>query len=189
MMSDAEAERVTMHLVWEKSFHTTCPRDLAFAYLADLERHPEWSTALARMEKISDGDARGIGKKYLTWERHDFAPEGSFKRRLADAVTRTRCEVRELDPGHRMVLVAKPVPSFGGSAILTFELTDSEHGTQVRQHIVEHYPRPVALIMRTFMNITEEGIVTSFDSTNDRLKLAIDQQGKDEDARTTATDS
>ena len=177
-----------MHLVWEKSFHTTCPRDLAYEYLVDLERHPEWSTALARMEKVADGDERGIGKSYLTWEKHDFAPEGSFKRRLADAVTKTRCVIRELDPGHRMVLVARPVPSFGGSAILTFELADAENGTHVRQHIVERYPRPVALIMRTFMNITEDGIVTSFDTTNDRLKLALDKQVEDDNARSEAPD-
>ena len=178
-----------MHLQWEKSFHTTCPRDMAFAYLADLERHPEWSTALARMEKVADGDERGIGKTYLTWERHDFAPEGSFKRRLADALTKTRCEVRDLDPGRRMVLAARPVPSFGGSAVLTFELGDPDHATHIRQQVVEHYPRPVALIMRTFMDITEDGIVRSLSTTVDRLKVALDEQAGHEEAASPAAGS
>lgn len=165
-----------MNLTWEKSVQTRCPRETVYAYLADFDRHREWATSLDRMEKIADGDANGIGRRYMTYEKLDFA-EGSWKRRLpGTSSARTTCEIRELVPGERIVWHARPVPGLLGKADLLFELRDVEGGTLVTQRVVENYPRPIAFIMRSVMNVTEDGIRNQLDRTLDALCAALDRQ-------------
>lgn len=165
-----------MHLDWEKTVRTTCPREQVYAYLADFSRHPEWATTLERMEKVADGDATGVGARYMTHERVEFPSERAWKNWFARVTpTRTRCEVRELVPGQRIVWYAQPVPSFGGSAELCVDLQDLDGGgTLVSQRVTENYPRPVAFVMRTTMNVTEEGIRQQLDRTLDALCEKLD---------------
>lgn len=165
-----------VNLIWEKSIQTRCPRDAAYAYLADFDRHRECSTSLDRMERIADGEANGIGRRYMTYEKLDFA-DGSWKRRLpGTSAARTTCEIRELVPATRIAWHARPVPGFLGQAGLLFEFEDVDGGTLVRQRVVERYPRPIAFVMKSVMNVTEEGIRDQMDRTLEGLRLVLDQQ-------------
>lgn len=166
-----------MNLTWEKSVQTCCPRETVYAYLADFDRHREWATSLARMEKIADGDEHGIGRRYMTYEKLEFADEGSWKKRLpGTSSTRTTCEIRELVPGKRIAWHARPVPGFLGRADLVFEFEDVEGGTLVKQRVVELYPRPVAFVMKTVFSVTEDGIRDQLDRTLEGLKVVLDAQ-------------
>lgn len=166
-----------MHIQWEKSVQTRCPRAQVYAYLSDFDRHREWSRTLERMERIADGDADGIGARYMTHERLEFAPTTGWKRHLnVKKTARTQCEVRALTPGERIVWHARPVPSLGGRADLTFEFQDLDGGgTLIRQHVTEYYPRPVAFVLRAGFNITEVGIRQQLDRTLDILCARLDE--------------
>ena len=166
-----------MNIHWEKTVQTSCPREQVYAYLSDFSRHREWSRTLERMQRIAEGDANGIGARYLTHERLEFGPTSGWKRHLNVMKTaRTQCEVRDLQPGERIEWHARPVPSLGGWANLTLDFQDLDGGgTLIRQQVTEHYPRPVALVLRTALNVTEDGIRGQLDRTLDILCARLDE--------------
>lgn len=165
-----------MHIHWEKTVQTSCPSEQVYAYLSDFSRHREWSRTLEHMQRIADGDANGIGARYMTHERLEFGPTSGWKRHLNVMKTaRTQCEVRDLKPGERIVWHARPVPSLGGRADLTFEFQDLDGGgTLIRQQVTEYYPRPVAFVLRAALNVTEDGIREQLERTLDVLCARLD---------------
>jgi uncharacterized protein YndB with AHSA1/START domain len=150
-----------MRITWQNSIEVPAPVDQVYAKLSDFERHAEWARSIERMEKVRDGDANGIGRRYITHERIEFPASGSKKTRTSSM--RTLCEVRELVPGQRIAWHAHPLPRTG-SAELCFELSPTDDGgTRITQTVREYYPLPIAFVMRAFYNITEDGIHKQLD--------------------------
>jgi uncharacterized membrane protein len=167
-----------MNLQWQRSIQTDAPVDQVYAYLADFSRHGEWSRTIERMEIVSPGDAEGLGARYLTRERVEFPSGKRWRHRLVRMATLpTACEVRELVPGRRIAWHARPVPSLGGWALLSFDMHPSDNGgTIVTQRVSEFYPRPVSLVMRLVFNVTADGIREQLDRTCDVLKSTLDSR-------------
>lgn len=161
-----------MRLHWQNSIDVPLSVEQVYATLSNFERHAEWSRSLERMEKVRDGDERGIGARYITHERLEFpakagdAPQSS--------TVRTAAEVRELIPNKRIAWHAHPMPRVG-SAELSFDLTPTmDGGTRISQTVHEYYPAPIAFMLRVRYNVTEEGILRQLDRGLQTLKETLE---------------
>lgn len=163
-----------MRLHWQNSIDVSIPVEQVYAKLADFERHAEWSRTLQRMEKVRDGDGRGVGARYITHERVEFPPKDGGKSR--SSTMRTMCEVRELVPNRRIAWHAHPIPRLG-SAELSFDLAPTMgDGTRITQTVREYYPLPIALMIRLRYNVTEDGIHQQFDRNLLTLKETLEAE-------------
>jgi uncharacterized protein YndB with AHSA1/START domain len=102
------------------------PPEVAFDYLADPHRRPEWQSSLARVEDV-DGEVR-VGQTWVDVTRPGLRP---------------RMETTELDRPHRWTETGT---WRGISATLTLTFTETETGCDVAAAIV--VPLPLRLPAR-----------------------------------------
>lgn len=165
-----------MHIHWQGTILVAAPCTQLYAYLADFHQHHEWAQTLEHMDQIHDGDASGVGTQFITRERVEFGATGWQRWLPFTSTSKTRCEVQELVPDRRIAWQAHPVPRVG-SARLSFDLEPTaDGGTTIRQTVEEVYPRPVAFILRTVYNITEDGIRQQLDRSLQTLKVTCDNK-------------
>ncbi len=163
-----------MRIQWQGMIEVDAPSKQLYDYLSDFHRHREWSQTLERMDQVRDGDASGVGAQFITRERIEFGATGWQRWLPFTSATKTRCEVRELVPYHRIAWQAHPVPRVG-SARLSFDLEPTaEGGTTLRQTIEEYYPSPVAFMLRVVYNVTEDGIRQQLEHSLQTLKATCD---------------
>lgn len=163
-----------MRIHWQGTIEVAAPCTQLYAYLADFNQHHEWSQSLERMDQVREGDASGVGARFVTRERLEFGATGWQRWLPFTSAATTRCEVRELVPDRRIAWRAHPIPRLG-SAVLSFDLVPSaDGGTTIRQTVDEFYPVPVAFMLRKVYNITEDGIRQQLDRGLQTLKLTCD---------------
>jgi uncharacterized protein YndB with AHSA1/START domain len=150
-----------MRLHWQDSIEVPIPVEQVYETLSNFERHPDWSRSIERMEKVRDGDARGVGTRYITHERIEFPPKNGGKPK--SSTMRTMCEVRDLVPNRRIAWHAHPMPR-RGSAELSFDLAPApDGGTRITQTVQEYYPLPIEIMIRVLYDVTEDGIRKQLD--------------------------
>lgn len=103
---------------------TSRPAEEAFAYLADVSRHPEWSPKPLRVEGPAGPAAKGARFTSYGW-----VP--------GDKEHRNEVEVTEVEAPTRLVMVSREP---GGEFVNTFSLSPSGSGTTIRR--VMDMPRP-----------------------------------------------
>jgi uncharacterized protein YndB with AHSA1/START domain len=110
---------------------TTCtvvvgrPPDEVFAYLADVNRHAEWSPKAYRVEGLPDGPI-GAGTSFTSY---GWVPR--------DAEHRNEVEVSAYEPPRRIEFTGK---ERGEKFVSTFILTPDGGGTKVERHL--DFPKP-----------------------------------------------
>jgi len=98
----------------EKQATTSASAERTFEYLADLTKHPDWSSHGLKISQSSPG-AIGVGTTFTT-EAHQFGKQ-------SDTVT-----ITELVPGRRIVFETK---GKAGAVRHWFEVTPSSAGTTI----------------------------------------------------------
>jgi uncharacterized protein YndB with AHSA1/START domain len=110
---------------------TTCtvvvnrPPDEVFAYLADVNRHADWSPKAYRVEGLPDGPI-GVGTSFTSY---GWVPR--------DAEHRNEVEVSAYQPPSRIEFTGK---ERGEAFVSTFVLTRQAGGTKVERHL--DFPKP-----------------------------------------------
>jgi len=105
----------------------------AFAYVADISKHPEWSPKALRIDGLSGPVAKGTHYTSYGW-----IP--------GDKEHRNEVEVTELDSPTRMVLVSTEPD--GGEFINTFELSSTGSGTSIKRTM--DMPKPTGMLGLVF---------------------------------------
>jgi uncharacterized membrane protein len=145
---------------WTGTVHIAAPVETVYQYLAELPRHCEWAQTLERMEQQRPGDARGLGARYLTYERQAFQHDRQPRESLANRPGfkgKTLAEVRELVPNRRIAWHSHPVPRMGVHADIAFELLPApDGGTTLTQRIAMHQAPLVMLMFRPVFRMRPE---------------------------------
>src|SRR5581483_8862129 len=90
------------------------PSDRVFAYLLDFTRHPEWSTNLGKVRKLTEGPV-GVGSRF---EATEWAPPVGLPRRvlsslfyivgvLTGAGTSSQAEILALEEGRSITWLGR----------------------------------------------------------------------------------
>jgi uncharacterized protein YndB with AHSA1/START domain len=133
----------------ELSFSTPRAPEEVYAYLADFQRHKEWTSEIVSQEQTSDGPA-GVGTTYRTVEA---MREGSRMK------APTTCEITALEPPRRIEWKARTGASHGPMAMRsqwTFEIVPEGAGSRVTQRFRFDPPDVFgAAFMRIFVPIAD----------------------------------
>ena len=111
--------------------------EVAFAYISDLSRHPEWSGAQLKITELAPGPV-AVGKEYLS--QGDVATQKDRPNQL---------RVTEYQPSTRFAFIAKD-PDFG-DVPHTFIFTSQDGGTLVERVVVVTLAPVTAFMFRFFI--------------------------------------
>lgn len=112
----------------------SAPPEMAFEYVSDLTRHPEWSGGELEVEAVTPGPV-AIGKEYIS--------RGEV---LIQKERPNRVRVSQYDPPHRFAFMADD-PDFG-AVTHEFTFTRKTGGVLVRRDMTLHLHPAVALLFR-----------------------------------------
>ena len=111
--------------------------EAAFAYVADLTRHPEWSGGRLKIESISSGPVK-VGSQYRSLG--DLPGQKDRPNEL---------RVTHYQPSTRFAFVAKD-PGFGDVSH-DFKFTPQDNGTLVERMVTVTLSPVMALVFRAFI--------------------------------------
>lgn len=163
-----------MDIHWTNSIQIHRPVEQVYAYLADFPRHAEWSQTVERLEKVSDGDNNGIGRRYLTYERQamqtDRKPGEPLKKGMK---AKTICQVRALTPHNRIAWHSHLTLIKSTFADWEFRLaSDGNGGTQLTQEGNFHFS-PLSQGIGRLLDM-ERKALAQFDAGLQNIKLILE---------------
>jgi uncharacterized membrane protein len=164
---------------WRGTVRVDRPVAEVYRYLADFPKHCEWAQTLDRMERVEPGDARGVGARYLTYERQRFQSDRKPREPLTRGFAgKTMCYVDELVPDRRIAWHAHPVPRLPVRAECAFELAPAAdgRGTVVTQTIRMHQN---PLLMRVFgllMGASPEKAHAQWNASLQNVKTVLESE-------------
>jgi uncharacterized membrane protein len=176
-----------MEMSWRNSIHVNAPVEEVYLYLADLPRHAGWSQTVERLDLIQPGDSRGVGAKYLTYERQAFQSD----RKPGEPLTKgfkgkTIAEVRELEPHKRIAWHSHPKPKMGVHSDWAFDLAPAEDGgTQITQSCRFQQNLFATFLAKVIFRMKEEQAVAQYDASLRNIKQVIEASMAREPQRTT----
>ncbi len=167
----------------ETSIYIAVAPHVLYEYLQDFTRHPEWSSNLARVEKISD-DAVGVGARFKTSEGAPPVPpfvklnmmRGFIRGVLSGAKAYSIAEITALEQNKRIAWHA--VIPFGDGFFnraeweLVFE--PRGNGTQLTQRF--HYMPQTRAAEQMIGAAGEHGITQACAVNLERLKRVVEQK-------------
>jgi uncharacterized membrane protein len=166
-----------MEHLWRNTVHVDAPVEEVYSYLADLPKHAEWSQTVDHLEQIQPGDSRGVGAKYLTYERQAFQADRQPGAPLTKGFKgKTVAEVQELTPNRRIAWHSHPKPRIGVHSYWAFEVAPAEDGgTQLTQS-VRFEQNAFATFIGKRMGVTEEKANAQYDASLRNIKQVIESR-------------
>jgi hypothetical protein len=99
-----------MRIQWSGEAKVAVPANEVYAYLANFLKHSERPRSLLSIERIADGENRGVGARYLAYEKIEFPTSGWRRVFNRKTVGRAQSEVLELVPNKRIRWHAQRCP-------------------------------------------------------------------------------
>lgn len=146
-----------MEIQWQSMITIAAPFADVYRYLAQFERHVEWSQTLVEVECMRAGD-NGVGAQYRAVERQAM----QVSRRPGAALTEGQVitsllQVRELTPFYRLAWRMQTLPRGATTDTIVSLASDGSSGTRLTMQI-RVQPHKTTGFLSRFRSATDQAI-------------------------------
>jgi uncharacterized protein YndB with AHSA1/START domain len=148
-----------MEIQWQGTIVIAAPFADVYRYLAQFERHVEWSQTLEQIELVRSGDDSGTGAQYRTVERQAMQVNRKPGEAIVSGQTITSLlRVRELTPFYRLAWQMQAVPRGATTEYNVNLASDGSGGTRLTMR-VHMKPHKTTGFLARFRSATDQAIL------------------------------